>query len=384
MTTQPHFFIEDSLLYAEEFFSGLGKITRFSGRTVSADDIQDADYLLTRSTTKVNEALLHKCNKLKFVGTATAGYNHIDADYLAERNIEWAPAAGCNADAVADYVISSGLNLANKYGFALKDKKIAIVGVGQIGKRLTKRFAALGCEVIQFDPVRAELESAFTSASFADVLECDFITCHVPYVKSGKHTTHHMFDKQTLLKLKPETILVNACRGEVINNAELVDVLKSGHNLRVVLDVFENEPDIEMALLPLLEFGTPHIAGHSLEGKARGTEILYQILCQRLEIPVEIKLQDLLPAMAIDHMVLTEKYQLSQRQFRALMNLVYDIRNDDIDFRMGLAKSPDSFDSLRKNYSIRRELTSLKIHCDKSLYPTFTNLGFNTSLLKGE
>lgn len=384
MTKQPHFFIEDSLLYAEEFFAHLGKITRFSGRTVTADDIKDADYLLTRSTTKVNEALLHKCSKLKFVGTATAGYNHIDADYLAERSIDWAPAAGCNADAVADYVISSGLNLANKYGFELKDKKIAIVGVGQIGKRLVKRFSALGCKVVQFDPVRAELESSFNSASFAEVLTCDFITCHVPYVKAGKHTTHHMFDKQTLLKLKPETILINACRGEVINNADLVDVLESGCNLRVVLDVFENEPNIEMALLPLLEFGTPHIAGHSLEGKARGTEILYQILCQRLELPVEIKLQDLLPAMAIDHMVLTEKYQLSQRQFRALMNLVYDIRNDDVDFRLGLAKSPDGFDSLRKNYSIRRELTSLKIQCDKTLYPTFTNLGFNTSLIKGE
>ncbi|EWH10003.1 D-isomer specific 2-hydroxyacid dehydrogenase [Catenovulum agarivorans DS-2] len=383
MTAQPHFFIEDSLLYAEAFFSSLGKISRFSGRTVTADDIADADYLLTRSTTKVNEKLLHKCHKLKFVGTATAGYNHIDADYLAQRNVEWAPAAGCNADAVADYVISSGFNLANKYGFDLNSKKVAIVGVGQIGKRLVKRFSALGCEVIQFDPVRAQLESAFESATFEQVLKCDFITCHVPYVHSGEHKTHHMFDKQRLLQLKPETILINACRGEVINNAELVEVFQSGHELRVVLDVFENEPNINMALLPFLEFGTPHIAGHSLEGKARGTEILYQIMCERLELPVEIKLQDLLPAMAVDHMVLTEKYQLSQRQFRALMNLVYDIRNDDLDFRMGLAKSPESFDRLRRNYSIRRELTSLKIQCDETLYPTFTNLGFNTSLING-
>ncbi|MER2492560.1 4-phosphoerythronate dehydrogenase [Catenovulum sediminis] len=381
MAQELHFFIEDSLLYAEEFFSSLGKITRFKGRDVTAEEISDADYLLTRSTTKVNESLLNKCSKLQFVGTATAGYNHIDAQYLKGRNIPWSSAAGCNADAVADYVLSSAFNLANKYGFLVSDKKIAIVGVGEIGRRLNKRFAAIGCEVVLYDPVRAQTESDFQSASFDDVLACDLITCHVPYVKEGPYATHHMFNEATLLKLPKQTILINACRGEVVNNQDLLSVFKQGHSLHVVLDVFENEPNIELDLLPYLEFGTPHIAGHSLEGKARGTEILYKLVCKRLGIEPTVLLEDLLPAMAINRMELTREYQLSQRQYRALMNLVYDIRNDDLDFRMGLAKAPESFDLLRKNYAIRRELTSLKVECDKSLYQTFTDLGFNTRLL---
>ncbi len=380
MSDKPHFFIEDSLLYAEDFFSELGKITRFKGRDVTAKEIADADYLLTRSTTKVNESLLKHCHKLKFVGTATAGYNHIDSDYLESRQIPWSAAPGCNADAVADYVISTGFNLANKYGFMLKDKVIGIIGVGQIGERLTRRFSALGCKVIQYDPVKAEQEAGFESASFEAVLSADLITCHVPLVKRGPHATEHMFDFDTLSKLKQGTILINACRGEVVDNQQLLKYFEAGNNLHVVLDVFENEPQIELGLLPYLEFGTPHIAGHSLEGKARGTEILYQMICKRLNVDIKVKLQDLLPALAIDQMLLTDNYELSQRQYRAIMNLVYDIRNDDLDFRMGLAKAPDSFDKLRKNYAIRREVTSLKVKCDETLLPIFTNLGFNTSL----
>ncbi|WAJ69274.1 4-phosphoerythronate dehydrogenase [Catenovulum adriaticum] len=380
MSEKPHFFIEDSLLYAEEFFSELGQITRFKGRTVTSKDISEADYLLTRSTTKVNQALLKDCHKLKFVGTATAGYNHIDSDYLASRNIPWSAAPGCNADAVADYVISTGLNLANKYGFMLKDKVIGIIGVGQIGERLVRRFNALGCQVVQYDPVKASENTSFESADFEAVLACDLITCHVPLVKAGAHPTQHMFDYETLGKLKPDTILINACRGEVIDNAELLRFFENGHALRVILDVFENEPNIELGLLNYLEFGTPHIAGHSLEGKARGTEILYQMMCQRLGVDAPIKLESLLPSLAIEHMVLTDNYSLSQRQYRAIMNLIYDIRNDDLDFRMGLKQAPDSFDKLRKNYAIRREVTSLKVKCDNSLLPIFTDLGFNTSL----
>ncbi|MCU4674671.1 4-phosphoerythronate dehydrogenase [Catenovulum sp. 2E275] len=380
MSDKLHFFIEDSLLYAEEFFSELGQITRFKGRDVTSEEIAQADFLLTRSTTKVNETLLKDCHKLRFVGTATAGYNHIDSDYLASRNIPWSAAPGCNADAVADYVLSTGFNLANKYSFELKDKVIGIVGVGQIGERLVRRFSAIGCQVVQYDPVKAAENPNFISAEFEDILKCDLITCHVPLVKHGPHATEHMFDFETLSKLKENTILINACRGEVVHNQDLLKFFESGKQLHVILDVFENEPEIELGLLPYLEYGTPHIAGHSLEGKARGTEILYQMICERLGIEAKVQLQNLLPALAIEHMTLTDNYTLSQRQYRAIMNLIYDIRNDDLDFRMGLAKAPDSFDKLRKNYAIRREVTSLKVKCDQSLLPIFTDLGFNTSL----
>lgn len=380
MTDKLKFYIEDSLLYANEFFSELGHIVRFSGRQVSADDLQDADILLTRSTTQVNQSLLHKCKKLQFVGTATAGVDHIDSQYLAQRDIPWASAAGCNADAVCDYVLSSCLNLANKYRFELSEKTVAVVGVGQIGKRLLKRFAALGCKLVAFDPVRADAEATFESASLDEVLNCDIITCHVPLTDGGRHPTLHLFNQDTLGSLKPGAILINACRGEVIHNQHLLEVFKSGQDLKVVLDVFENEPKIEAELLSWLEFATPHIAGHSLEGKARGTEILYQLICQRLGIEASIKLQQLLPAMAVQHIQMTDDYQLNQRQYRALINLVYDIRNDDIDFKTGMQQSSNSFEYLRKNYAIRRELTSLNLLCDASSQQRFKDLGFNSAI----
>ncbi|WP_017445971.1 4-phosphoerythronate dehydrogenase [Gayadomonas joobiniege] len=380
MTDRFKFYIEDSLLYAEEFFQSLGEIVRFKGRTVTAEQIKDADFLLTRSTTQVNADLLADNNKLRFVGTATAGYNHIDADYLTEKGIPWAPAAGCNADAVCDYVLSSCLNIANKYRFELAGKKVAVVGVGQIGQRLLTRLAALGCEVLAYDPVRADLDKNFESAAFDEVLTCDIITCHVPFTEGGRHPTKHMFNKDTLGHLKPGAILINACRGEVIDNQALLNVFMSGQDLKVVLDVFENEPNIEAQLLPWLEFATPHIAGHSLEGKARGTEILYQKVCKMLGLEANIRLADLLPGMAIDSINMTDNYQLSQRQYRAMINLVYDIRNDDIDFKTGMQQSKNSFEYLRKNYAIRRELTSLKLYCDQMSYTIFKDLGFNAQL----
>lgn len=362
-----HFYIEDSLLYADSFFQSLGKITRFSGSQVTADDIANADVLLTRSTTKVNANLLSKADKLKFVGTATAGFNHIDTQFLAEQQIPWTAAPGCNAEAVADYVLSSALALAQKYDFKLADKTLGIIGVGQIGSRVSQRFNAIGCNVVECDPPRAERDSTFVSSTIEQVMQCDIITLHVPLIKEGPHKTDNLFDLTRLKQLADETILINACRGEVVDNIALKAVLQMDKKLRVVFDVWQNEPGIDVDLLKLVKIATPHIAGHSLEGKARGTEMLYYSVCQAFGIERQFNLHDFLPAMPIDNIQLSSGQLIDEPLLRSLTHLVYDVRNDDVWFRRGMRAGNQKFAPMRKSYPIRRELSSLNVSSDQEL-----------------
>ncbi|NTS78255.1 4-phosphoerythronate dehydrogenase [Catenovulum sp. SM1970] len=380
MSQQLSIMIEDSLLYAEEFFNNLGHITRFSGSKITAEQLRGVDVLLTRSTTKVSQSLLSQADKLKFVGTATAGFNHLDTDYLTAKGIEWTAAPGCNADAVADYVLSGMLTLSQQDNFQLKDKQVAVVGVGQIGSRVVRRLTALGCEVLSYDPVRAKCDDDFKTCTFDEVLKADIITCHVPLTLNGDHPTHHLFDLKTFQQLKPNAILINACRGEIFDNMALKAFLQMSNKLTVVLDVWENEPNIDMDLLQLVDFASPHIAGHSLEGKARGTEMLYYSLCSFLGLEPEFSLHDFLPEMPVEQIELSATTELDENLVRNLTRFVYDIRNDDVWFRKGMKANPKAFAKMRKSYPVRRELTSLVVSTEALQHQTkLIDLSFRTS-----
>lgn len=366
---------DQNMPLVEEFFSEIGQITRFAGRDLNAEQLKDTDILLVRSITQVNDALLQHANKLKFVGTATIGTDHVDQALLKQKEIAFSSAPGCNATAVAEYVISSLLALAQEDGFNLTDKTVGIVGIGNIGSRLATKVEALGCKVLLCDPPKQSDGKLDNSVSLETIIEqADILSFHVPLVKEGEHQTKHLLNSSNLPHLKEGAVVVNSCRGDVIDNQALLNFMQQGGNLSLVLDVWENEPNIEQALLPFVRIGSVHIAGHSFEGKAGGTDMLYQAVCKHLEIEPNHKMADFLPQpeLIISHL----GSSFCETNITQLVHSVFDARRDFGLLKRGL--NTEGFDSLRKNYPGRREFSTLTVKCSASdTTKRLKQLGFN-------
>jgi erythronate-4-phosphate dehydrogenase len=353
-------YYEDSMPYAAEFFSELGECEVFSHKTVNAETLADADVLLVRSTTKVNQQLLAKNKQVQFVATATAGTDHIDKNYLASQNIPFISAGGCNSVAVAEYVLSAMLVMSKRLNWQLVDKTVGIVGAGHVGSALARVLTVLGINHKLCDPPLADAGDAREFVSMNDIMQCDVISLHVPWVKDGPYPTQHLFDKARLAALKNNQILINACRGEVINNQAALALFEQGNSLNLVLDVWENEPNINLDLIPHIALATAHIAGHTIEGKARGTEMLYLALCKHLGIQADKKLSDYLPKAQSSQIKITEKQDFWQ-VFYLLVLDVYNIEKDDQYFRANM-QSADQFRYIRKHYPIRREFSAIALN----------------------
>ena len=351
-------YIDENIPYAREFFSDFGDLHFFSGRTLTAETIKNADVLLVRSITNVNEALLHLTTKLKFVGTATIGTDHIDQAYLASRDIAFSSAPGCNKVSVAEYVLSALLVLAEQQQFNLKTKSVAIVGAGNTGTAVYERLTALGITCSLYDPPLQKQGDKRQFCEFSSVLKADVVSLHVPKIMDGDDPTWHLFDESVFSKLNAQQILINASRGEVIDNQALLSLCKQNKAPTLVLDVWENEPNIEQALIPFSAIVTPHIAGYSLDGKVRGTEMLYQALCKLLSQPALHSLSTFMPSPQVSGVSINKEIDITL--FKSLMHLVYDVRRDDALFRQVVADEC-GFDNMRKNYVERRELSSLKV-----------------------
>lgn len=345
--------------YAAEFFTELGDCQVFSHKTINADMIADADVLLVRSTTKVNESLLAKATQLKFVGTATAGTDHVDIDYLAARGIHFQSAGGCNAVAVAEYVLSALCIMSAKLDWTLQDITVGIVGAGFVGSALQQKLESLGVACQLCDP---PLQAAGDPRQFVDmqsIMQCDVITLHVPFINEGKYPTEHLFDVSRLIQLTDKQLLINACRGEVLDNTAALRLFESGKKLNLVLDVWENEPNISLPLIPYVALGTAHIAGHTIEGKARGTEMLYQAICAFYKLPMNKALSNYLPSVQT-HLTVNQDQSLSVNLSNLILG-VYDISADSEYFKKHMLDA-EQFRYIRKHYPIRREFSAVKVN----------------------
>jgi len=353
--------VDENMPYARELFSRLGEVKPVAGRPIPVDELADAQALMVRSVTRVNASLLSG-TAVKFVGTATAGTDHVDRAWLDEAGIGFSAAPGCNAIAVVEYVFSALLMLAERDGFTLKDRTVGIVGVGNVGSRLQARLEAWGVRTLLCDPPRAERGDAGDFRPLeALVREADILTFHTPLFKEGPYKTLHLADDALISALKPGAILINACRGAVVDNAALLTRLEAGQDLSVVLDVWEPEPDLNVELLKRVDIGTPHIAGYTLEGKARGTTQVFEAFSAFIGHRQQVALDTLLPAPEFGRITLHGP--LDQQTLKRVAHLVYDVRRDDAPLRK-VAGIPGEFDKLRKNYLERREWSSLYIQCD--------------------
>lgn len=241
--------VDENMPYARDLFSRLGEVTAVPGRPIPVAQLADADALMVRSVTKVNESLLAG-KPIKFVGTATAGTDHVDEAWLKQAGIGFSAAPGCNAIAVVEYVFSSLLMLAERDGFSLYDRTVGIVGVGNVGRRLQARLEALGIKTLLCDPPRADRGDEGDFRSLDELVQrADILTFHTPLFKDGPYKTLHLADEKLIRSLKPGAILINACRGAVVDNTALLTCLNEGQKLSVVLDVWEGEPELNVELL---------------------------------------------------------------------------------------------------------------------------------------
>ncbi|BBP66122.1 erythronate-4-phosphate dehydrogenase [Pseudomonas sp. Cab53] len=354
---------DENIPLLDAFFQGFGEIRRVAGRGIDRAMVEQADVLLVRSVSQVNRALLEG-SRVRFVGTCTIGTDHLDLEYFAEAGIRWASAPGCNARGVVDYVLGSLMALAEIEGANLEQRTFGVVGAGQVGGRLIKVLQGLGWTVKVCDPPRQAAEGGDYVSLEQIIEQCDVISLHTPLTRDGEQPTWHLFDEARLNRLKPGTWLINAARGPVIDNAALREVLLEREDLQAVLDVWEQEPTVDVDLADLCVIATPHIAGYSLDGRQRGTAQIYQALCDFLQQPVAVSLSDLLPRPWLGGVTLDADTDPAWA-LAALCRGVYDPRRDDADFRRSLvgtvSEQRSAFDALRKHYPPRREIDSLNV-----------------------
>ena len=342
-----------------EVFSQYGEVALENGRQINADDLVDVDVLIIRSITKVNEDLLSKANKLKFVGTATAGMDHIDTALLDKKGIAYSNAQGSNCESVGDYILSVLLVLAEKYSISFEGKSIGIVGCGFVGSQVYNKAKALGLTIVKNDPPRFKAGDKTCSATLDEALACDIVTLHVPLIQDGEYKTLHLIDEQNLLKLKPNAIFINASRGNVVDNEALSEFLEKRSDIKVWLDVFEGEPEINCKkLLSQVDGATAHIAGYSYESKRRANVMLAFTLAKVLKL--EEPKAYVMPKPEIESTTLGKVENLDLDLIRRLVFSVYDVRRDSLMFK-NCFKDAKSFDAMRSNYRERRELSSLHL-----------------------
>ena len=353
------FLCDIALPNSVEVFSQYGEVALKNGRQINADDLVDVDVLIIRSITKVNEDLLSKANKLKFVGTATAGMDHMDTALLDKKGIAYSNAQGSNCESVGDYILSVLLVLAEKYNLSFEGKSIGIVGCGFVGSQVYNKAKALGLTIVKNDPPRFKTGDKTCNATLDEALACDIVTLHVPLIKDGEYKTLHLIDEQKLLKLKPNAIFINASRGNVVDNEALSVFLEKRPDVKVWLDVFEGEPQINCKkLLSQVDGATAHIAGYSYESKRRANVMLANTLAHVLKLEEPKAYQ--MPKPEIESTTLGKVENLDLDLIRRFVFSVYDVRRDSLMFK-NCFKDAKSFDAMRSNYRERRELSSLHL-----------------------
>lgn len=332
--------IDHKIPYIKEAISRIAdEVVFLPGNAFTKEEVKDADALIVRTRTVCNRELLEG-SQVKFIATATIGYDHIDTEYCREAGITWTNCPGCNAGSVEQYVHSVLLLLKREKGLDLEKSTIGIVGVGHVGSRVKRMAEGLGMKVLLNDPPRAEQgESGFVDLETI-ARECDVITFHTPLSREGKYATFHLVNDEFLLSLKRTPYIVNSSRGEVVDTDALLAALATGKVRDVVIDTWENEPDINQELLDAAFLATPHIAGYSADGKANATRMSLEALCRFFHIEATF---DIIPEKVDIHFSTDKEEAFLQ---------AYNPKRDS----EWLKESPQKFEWFRGNYPIRREI----------------------------
>lgn len=361
---------DKNIPYVKDAFSEFGEVLLKHGRSITSDDVSDADILLVRTVTPVNRELLEN-STVKFVGTATIGFDHVDVDYLHNHNIAFSSAAGCNANSVAEYIVAALFVLAERYRLTLRDLTLGIIGVGNVGTKMLEKAGALGMEVLLNDPPKARETGDSKYLPLDDVVrESDIVTLHVPLTYEGRDATYRMGGPGLFSKMKPGSFIINTSRGGIVDTYALMHALYHGNIESAVIDVWENEPDISTELLDCIDIGTAHIAGYSRDGKVNAIRMLYLAACQVFNKTPVWEPGDL-PRPENPDIELPGDLNNAEAGVGKVVKKAYDIERDDRDLRriLSVPKNEQAayFDRLRNEYPVRREFHSMTVRSNN--YP---------------
>lgn len=390
--------VVDDAIVDRESFAALGRVVALPGRAIDAAAVRDADVLVTRSVTRVDAALV-RGSRLSMVATATAGIDHVDVDALRDRDIAFASAAGCNARAVAEYVLAALAEVAAARGVTLADLRtpVGVVGFGHVGRRTTALLRTLGWTVLASDPPLAARRDDPTPIDFDESLDalarsepllplealterCAVVTLHVPLTEAGPHATRALIDRAVLDRLPPDAVVLSTCRGNVLDEAALTPWLERGSR-HAVLDVFAGEPSLDHPELldhARVVLTTPHVAGYTHEGKHAATRLAAQAVARHLGVPD--------PAVATPPPGPPLELPAGSDPLGALLRAHADLAGDDAALRALAPLPPPAraarFEALRKGYRMRSEHAATVVRLDPTqaeLGPMLEALGFSVA-----
>jgi erythronate-4-phosphate dehydrogenase len=342
---------DDKIPFLKGVLEPYADIEYVPGHLISNGELKTADALLVRTRTQCNKDLL-KDTAVKFIGTATIGFDHIDTAYCDENGIVWKNAPGCNSSSVCQYVASALINLSERNNFPLCDRALGVVGVGNSGTKIVQMAELLGMHVYLCDPPRVRNEGVCGFISLDGILrESDLITFHVPLKYQGEDRTYHMINHEFIAKLNKGTYLINTSRGEIADSRALIEAVKNDLVAGIVLDVWENEPDIDTGMLDLASVGTPHIAGYSADGKAKGTAIVIRELSRHFGLGIDDWEPGPLPEPLNNEIPIDCNDLSDEEVLGRAVSATYDILEDDHRLR----NAPHQFEKLRETYPPRRE-----------------------------
>ncbi len=321
------------------------EVVYLPGGQIGPEDVRDADVLVVRTRTHCNRELLEG-SRVKFIATATIGFDHLDTVYLDTAGIKWSNCPGCNATSVGQYIRSCLLRLKRDKGMILENCTLGIVGLGHVGTAVREAVKPLGVRILVNDPPRQELEGESATEDFVTLEqlqdECDILSFHTPLVTEGAHPTFHLAGSTFFKNLKRSPVLINSGRGEVVDNAALLCALEQRLVSHAIIDTWENEPVINLSLLNKVYIGTPHIAGYSADGKANATRIALEAICNHFGF-TKISFD-------IEPPALPDSFQASHTPEELALQLYDPVRDSE-----ELKLHPEAFELLRGNYPLRRE-----------------------------
>lgn len=347
--------VESSVPYVRGLIEHVAEAVYLDSADFDAARIQGAEALIIRSITRCTPELL-KGSNVKLITTATAGFDHIDLAYCEAHGIEWRNAPGCNATAVAQYVVGSLSSFVLRGEADLKHLTLGIVGLGHVGREVKRLAEALGMTVIANDPPRADKEGTASFVSLSEIAErSDIITFHVPLIANAPYPTYHLIDDSFLDSLKRRPILINACRGAVASTEALIRAKQKGLISRLVVDCWEEEPLISEALLAVTDIATPHIAGFSADGKCNGSKACLENIRDFFHLPIP-GIEEMAPPPPSSPLISLSRYMPEDRLWQALAATFDPLPTD-----MALRQNPKHFEALRKTYIYPREMRGYRV-----------------------
>ncbi|MBN2166555.1 MAG: 4-phosphoerythronate dehydrogenase PdxB [Marinilabiliaceae bacterium] len=366
---------DDKIPFLKGILEPFAEVIYLPGSKTTPEIVADADAIITRTRTKCNQSLLEN-SKVKFIGTATIGFDHIDTNWVERNGITWTNSPGCNSGSVKQYIAAALAQLSQEKGIKLEGKNIGIVGVGNVGSKIAIVAQAFGMKVLLNDPPRQRNEGGNFVSLEKIVTESDLITFHVPLIKTGIDKTLHLLNNQLIEKMKKGVIIINSSRGEVTKTESLLEGLKKGIISEAIIDVWENEPEINIELLKNSFIATPHIAGYSLDGKANGTSMVIQALSKKFNLPLKNWYPNNIPIPPDYNLFLNCKQLTNEQAISKIILHTYPIRRDDNTLR----NSIKTFETQRGNYPLRREFGVYQLNLNNasdSLITKLKHIGFN-------